>query len=230
MRRNYEPFYDPNKSYEENLAEGPFSIFADQKIWLDRGKPQYDFLGFKVHAPFGIAAGPLINGKFLKAALDKAFDVVTYKTVRTQKHASHAWPNVLPLEIQGELTLDKAQQGLTVLDHFMAPCSITNSFGVPSADPEFWAQDLAGCVNYAKEGQVVIGAFQGTPASHLEDLKKATRLIKNTGVKILEVNLSCPNEGTANLLCFDVFKSRSVVELIKSEIGALPLIVKIAYF
>jgi len=44
------------------------------------------------------------------------------------------------------------------------------------------------------------------------------------------VNLSCPNEGTSNLLCFDTARSREVVETIKNEIGDLPLIIKCAYF
>jgi hypothetical protein len=78
------PFYDPNKSYEENYREGPFGAFAHPQTpkrsdggQADNGStaveprgaiPKYDFLGFKVNSPFGIAAGPLLNGKFCKAA------------------------------------------------------------------------------------------------------------------------------------------------------------------
>ena len=39
-----------------------------------------------------------------------------------------------------------------------------------------------------------------------------------------------PNEGTANLLCFDVERARRVVERIREEIGSLKLMVKAAYF
>jgi dihydroorotate dehydrogenase len=49
-------------------------------------------------------------------------------------------------------------------------------------------------------------------------------------VKIIEVNLSCPNEGTNNLLCFDIDRSVKVVQSIKEVIGEIPLIVKVAYF
>jgi dihydroorotate dehydrogenase len=55
-------------------------------------------------------------------------------------------------------------------------------------------------------------------------------LVKETGAKILEVNLSCPNEGTAHLLCFDIERTRQIAEAIKNEIGNTPLVIKIAYF
>lgn len=53
----YKPFYDPNKSYDENYQEGPFGTFADSKVFLTKGEPQYPFLGHKVYLPFGIPAG-----------------------------------------------------------------------------------------------------------------------------------------------------------------------------
>ena len=66
----YIPFYDPEKTYEENFEKGPFGIFANgERLQIDSDKssdqPRYDFLGFKVNLPFGIEAGPLINGKFI---------------------------------------------------------------------------------------------------------------------------------------------------------------------
>ena len=106
------PFYDPEKSYEENFQEGPFGAFADGKtiesVQSRTLHKQYDFMGFKVNSPFGIAAGPLINGKFAQAALDKGFDIVTYKTVRTRQYACHPWPNVLSVEVSIPTSLTEA--------------------------------------------------------------------------------------------------------------------------
>src|SRR3989344_959075 len=230
----HQPFYDPNKSYEENFKEGPFGDFANDQIFENAGEPKYEFLGHKVFSPFGIPAGPLINGRFVRAALDKGFDICTYKTVRRGGYPCHPWPNVLSVDIKGDLTPELAARGLTADTDYKEPLSITNSFGVPSKDPEFWQKDLADAVSYAKAGQVVVGSFQGTvngnSKGYIDDFVLVARLIKETGVKILEVNLSCPNEGTSNLLCFDIERSRQVVEAIKSEIGNTPLIGKIAYF
>lgn len=57
------------------------------------------FFGFKVNSPFGIPAGPLINGNFVKAALNKGFDICTYKTVRSGKYPYH-FGKLLPKKFQ----------------------------------------------------------------------------------------------------------------------------------
>jgi dihydroorotate dehydrogenase len=228
-----EPFYDPAKSYLDNFEHGPFGLFADTTPTSPTSKPKHQFLGHPVFAPFGIPAGPLINGKFVKAALDKGFDIPVYKTVRTHKYECHPWPNVLAVKVEGDLVPDRT---LIANHNYEEPLSITNSFGVPSFDPEFWQRDMADAAAYAGPGQVVVGSFQGTlpkgggAASYLEDFVLGARLVKETGVKIIEVNLSCPNEGTANLLCFDIQRSRQVVEAIKDEIGSVPLVIKMAYY
>jgi dihydroorotate dehydrogenase len=242
------PFYDPQKSYEENFEQGPFGAFADGvnvKHSVFNTKPKYDFFGFKINSLFGIPAGPLVNGKFIQVALDAGFDIVIYKTVRSGKHPCHPWPNVLSVKIEGNLTLKKAQGKLVADNNYAEPLSITNSFGVPSFAPEFWQKDLANVVKNTRSGQIVVGSFQGTkkPArptgaggegqnvgDYINDFILTARLLKETGVKVMEVNLSCPNEGTDNLLCYDIERSLKVVKAIKNEIKNIPLIVKISYF
>ena len=143
------PFYDPEKSYEENFEQGPFGTFSDgqsvQSVQSVQSSTlhKYDFLGFKVNSPFGIPAGPLINGKFVQAAFDKGFDICVYKTVRSKKYPCHPWPNVLSVKIDGDLTLEKAKGKLIADRNYHEPLSITNSFGVPSFEPDFWQKDLA---------------------------------------------------------------------------------------
>jgi dihydroorotate dehydrogenase (NAD+) catalytic subunit len=228
-----EPFYDPARSYQDNFEHGPFGLFAEPSRISEHGEPKHSFLGHPVFSPFGIPAGPLLNGKFVKAALDQGFDIPVYKTVRTHKYACHPWPNVLAVKVDGDLDTGRT---LVASEDYSEPLSITNSFGVPSFDPEFWQPDMADAVKHAGSGQVVVGSYQGTKsetgsvASYIEDFITGARLLKETGVKIVEVNLSCPNEGTANLLCFDVPRARQIVEAIKSELGNVPLVTKIAYF
>ena len=203
-------------------------------IVLKRGlEPRFSFLGQPVGLPFGIPAGPLLNGKYVKAALDKGFDLPVYKTVRTRPYKSHAWPNVLPVQVEGDL---QAGRRLVTGAEYEEPLSITNSFGVPSMAPEVWQADLAECVAYAGEGQMVVGSYQGTLPEHggvseyIADFRLGARMMRETGVEAVEVNFSCPNEGTAHLLCFDTARSRVVVEAIRDELGETPLIIKIAYF
>lgn len=230
------PFYDPALSYEDNYSQGPFGRFQEPPDF-DAGLPAdrlSTLLGQPVGLPFGIAAGPLVNSRYVAAALAHGFNLPVYKTVRSRSWACHPWPNVLAVDAEGDLhPTDGRLEGHT---RYAAPYSVTNSFGVPSFEPDVWQPDLARAVGLTGPGQVVIGSFQGTPGdtggstAYIADFVQAAKLVRETGAKILEVNLSCPNEGTSHLLCFDTERARAVVEAIKAEIGDLPLIAKIAYF
>lgn len=230
------PFYNPHKSYLENFEEGPFGDFKEVKKIKRKKREMATFLGFKVHEPFGIPAGPLVNSAFVEAAFKKGFDICVYKTVRTRAQRSHVWPNVLHVKVGGNLTLEKAKHALLGTTSFDTPLSITNSFGVPSMHPDWWQEDMAKAVRHARKGQVLVGSFQGTrrPDSTAKDLIDdyilAAKLVKETGAHILEANLSCPNEGTKDLLCFDTERVKLIAEKIKNEIGNTPLILKLAYF
>ncbi len=230
------PFYDPSKSYYENFDEGPFAAFADGTVFAEGDEPQHEIFGHKVYLPFGIPAGPLLNGKFIKASLDKGFDIPMHKTVRTRKKVCHPWPNVLPIEVSGDLTLEKAAAQLHTKDAYEDPLSITNSFGNPSYDPSFWQPDIASAVAHAKKGQIVSASFEGTrwegynEDDYVNDWVLGAKLLKETGVHFIEANLSCPNEGTTSLLCYDTSRVEVIAAAIKNEVGDLPLVLKISYF
>lgn len=105
-----EPFYDPEKIYEENFAEGPFGAFTDEKVFSGHSvstSKKYDFLGVKVNSPFGIPAGPLLNSNFCKGAFQNGFDIAVYKTVRSDVFPCHPFPNVLAVHIPQGVTLGK---------------------------------------------------------------------------------------------------------------------------
>lgn len=232
------PFYDPELSYEENYRQGPFGLFAQtprHPVETSHAGHSATFLGQQIDLPFGIPAGPLLNGRFVKAALDYGFDLPVYKTVRSRRWASHSWPNVLAVDANGDLhpTTNRLRAHRNYSDGAL---SITNSFGVPSFDPDEWQPDLADAVQHARPGQMVIGSFQGTQpetgghAAYIADFAHCARLVRETGVKATEVNLSCPNEGTAHLLCFDTARSTAVLEAIRAELGGCKLIAKVAFF
>lgn len=230
------PFYDPNLSYEDNYNDGPFGAFADGDVFEQRGEPQYDFLGQKVYSPFGIPAGPLLNSKFCKAAFEKGFDISVYKTVRSSVFPSHPFPNILAVKLEGDLTLEKAQNKLIGDNNYSEPLSITNSFGVPSKDPNVWQEDVKKALVSAKKGQALVLSFMGTVREHqteqdfVADFALAARLSKETGAKILEANLSCPNIGNEGLVCYNLEMTEKVAEAIKKEIGEIPLILKVGYY
>ncbi len=231
------PFYDPNLSYEDNYDKGPFGVFGDGKPFkFAQGEPRFNFLGQKIYLPFGIPAGPLVNSNFCKAAFEKGFDICVYKTVRSSSFPCHPFPNILAVKVEGDLTLEKAQNKLIADNNYSEPLSITNSFGVPSKDPSVWQEDAKLAISYAGKGQVLVLSFMGTvregqtPEEFVADYALAARLAKETGAKILEANLSCPNIGNEGLVCYNLEMTEKVCKAIRQEIGDIPLILKVGYY
>lgn len=227
------PFYDPTLTYEQNYARGPFGAFAESEADAVAPRIGTRFLGRPVGIPFGIPAGPLLNARFVAAAFAQGYDLAVYKTVRTRAHPSNPFPNVLAVHVDGDLAPEA--DAVCADGDFTPPLSISNSFGVPSRDPDVWQPDMAAAVAAAWDGQLLIGSFQGTRGSSGElalvaDHLRAARLVVETGAPVLELNLSCPNEGAASLLCFDIPRVRRILAVVKDEIGDIPLLVKLAYF
>ena len=110
MSQSFAPFYDVNRTYEDNYLQGPFGAFAEvmkgdsaagasaqsaQTTQSQSSDQAEEFLGFRVNLPFGIPAGPLLNERFTTAAFRMGFDLAVYKTVRSRAWGCNAFPNVL---------------------------------------------------------------------------------------------------------------------------------------
>lgn len=236
MTKLQTPFYDPTKSYEDNYDQGPFGAFTDNKIFKQEEEPQHDYLGEKVYLPFGIPAGPILNSNFAKGAFEKGFDIVVYKTVRTDFFPCHPFPNVLSVDVQGDLTMEKLQKPLIAGTDYHAPLSVTNSFGVPSKKPEVWQEDVKKAISYAGKGQILVLSAMGTvregqtQQDFIDDNILALKLAHETGAKILDVNLSCPNIGNEGLVCYNIPVTEKIVKGIRKVIGNTPLVLKIGYY
>jgi dihydroorotate dehydrogenase len=232
-------FYDPARTYDDNFDNGPFTVFEDEKPYTNKGEPEYTFLGKPIYSPLGIAAGPLLNSRHIKYVFSRGFDVNVYKTQRTVSFSANEFPNVLYLDIKGDLTIEKSKQALTGRSrakgspkHF----SITNSFGNPSRGPGFWVPDMKKALSSQRKGQLLIASVVGTvkkgftDKDYFDDFAKAAQLAASTGVEAIEVNLSCPNVATEGILCYTPGSVLAITEGVKERIGKLPLILKLGYF
>ncbi len=234
-----QPIYDPNKSYEENFEKGPYGAFAKTTSSTSSTEPKYTFLGFKIGLPFGIAAGSLPNSKFTNAAFDMGFDVSCYKTRRSSEFPSNQWPNVLFINIKGDLTLERAKEPLegslkpfTDDKHY----SITNSFGNPSQDSKIWAQDMKLAVEYPKNGQLLIASVVGTikegftAEEYYDDFAVTAKAASDAGAKVIELNLSCPNVASEGVLCYSPEAVLAICQKTRKVLGDKPIVVKFGYF
>ena len=93
------PGYVPTKSYRWNYEHPPQPVEVD----IPSLAGDWRFVGLPVESPLGIAAGPLLNGRWCLYYASLGFDVLTYKTVRSSARASYPLPNLLPVDC-GPLT------------------------------------------------------------------------------------------------------------------------------
>lgn len=232
-------FYDNTRFYDDNWKMGP--PIAAQKLTPPKRtiKKSYKFLGFEVNIPFGIPAGPLLNAKFVKAAFEWGFDVVHYKTQRSGVFPCNPFPNVLFVDVEGNLTLQKAQKpllGRIKTEKKQTEYCITNSFGNPSKGPAFWQEDMKKALSYEGTGQLLIASVVGTikdgfsEEDYFDDFAHTAKLAKETGVKVIEVNLSCPNVANEGILCYDSAAVLKIAQKSKEAIGETPLLVKVGYY
>ncbi|MEX2033530.1 MAG: dihydroorotate oxidase [Candidatus Colwellbacteria bacterium] len=226
--------YDDSLDFEENKAKGPFGDYADTELAYENpGEPKYDFFGTSVYSPFGIAAGPLPTTQFISSALRKGFDIVTLKSVRTDSFPLNPYPQVRPIEFSGDL--DPDTPAVLVTDKYSMPLAVANSFGIPSVPPAKWQPDMRTSLKLPKKGQALLVAFQGTAhgkgrEDFIQDHLTGIGLVRQTGAQVVEINLSCPNEGEEVLACFDIDITERIVKSAREANPDLKLIIKLAYF
>lgn len=232
----YQPIYDPEKTYEDNYQHGPFGSLADDEDFYTEQEPKFTLFGTAINYPFGIPAGPIVNARFMDAAFKKGFDVNTYKTTRSGEFPCHPFPNVVAVDVPGDLHPNNNGAPLVVKEGFAEPLSITNSFGVPSRPVDVWVEDATQAVKTARPGQAMIMSVMGTvregQTEHdfADDYATAVHAGLKTGAPMYEINLSCPNIGNEGLVCYNQASSVSVTRASKDVLGSKPLIIKIGYF
>src|SRR5438270_1792291 len=105
-------FYDITKTFDENLKDGPPLLHSNLKPKERSISKMHKFLGFDVNVPFGMPAGPLFTSEYIKTAFEFGFDVNVYKTQRSRPVECNQFPNVVFVDVDGDLTLEKAVKPL----------------------------------------------------------------------------------------------------------------------
>ena len=225
---DHPPIYDIAKSYAENASDGPF---FNGEI-LDRPKIEeckYELFGFPLLSPLGIPAGPLLNSRWINLAASLGFDVLTYKTIRSFAHPGHGLPNMIYVE-----PIDRKTARATHAIKELSELTVTNSFGMPSKDPDFLLQDIDRANRSLKTGQLLIVSVVGTSGqgvSFAEDFVRAAMIAREAGAKVIEANFSCPNVGKAEgMLYTDPASVYDIARAIVAAIYPVPLILKMGTF
>lgn len=221
------PHYDRAQSYDWNYDHVPHPI--------PRTEPPvpgtWTFCGLPVQSPLGIAAGPLLNGRWILYYASLGFDVLTYKTVRSRARACYELPNLQPVRATewhgGPIPL-LAQPEMTG--------SWAVSFGMPSRGPEIWRADIQQTRKALPAHKVLSVSVVATPepnwtlADVAEDFARCAAWACQAGADAIEANFSCPNVASADAQLYQHPESAGIVAArLRSAVGSKPLLLKMGH-
>lgn len=219
--------YDPDQTYEWNYDHAPDPVDLEVK----EIPGDWKFCGLKAASPLGIAAGPLLNGRWLLYYASLGFDILTYKTVRSTAHPCHPFPNLVHVKT-GFLTGEENS-----LESSSDPTgSWAVSFGMPSKAPKYWQDDVAQTrKNLAPEKILSVSVVATVqPDWSLDDLAddyaKCAKWALDNGADAVETNFSCPNVSTCDGQLYQNPQNAKIVcEKVRSMIGDKPYSIKVGH-
>ncbi|MCI0625233.1 MAG: hypothetical protein L0387_26920 [Acidobacteria bacterium] len=223
--------YDITQTYEWNYANAPEKLPETQ---VPACPGSWNFCGLPVNSPLGIAAGPLLNSRWVLYYAALGFDVLTYKTVRSSARACYELPNLLPVSaarIAGDAEKVAAKPGLARVQSWAI------SFGMPSRDPATWQKDVGVARNGLRKGQILAVSVVASPEADWSldriaaDFSQCARWARDAGAQAIEANLSCPNVSSQEGRLYTSPHASGVIAAeIRNVIGDIPLVLKVGLF
>jgi len=218
------PRYDITRSYEWNYENAP--ALPQQYVVQPTEKP-WTLVDQTVNSPIAIAAGPLLNGRWVLHYASLGFDVLTYKTVRSKSWPCYPPPNLVPVQ-HGPVTADV----YAVTEQMQGSWAV--SFGMPSTSPDLWRFDVEETRRLLPRQKKLSVSVVASPENDwtldqlADDYAKCAYWAREAGADFVEMNFSCPNISTqCAQLYLDPMSSRTVVERVREKIGTTPLLIKI---
>jgi dihydroorotate dehydrogenase (NAD+) catalytic subunit len=221
------PRYDPTRSYDWNYEQAPEPPSVD----VPPVSGEWNFCGLRVASPLGIAAGPLLNGRWVRYYAALGFDVLTYKTVRSRERACYPLPNLVPVAVErmhgGEASVPAATTP--------SP-SWAVSFGMPSKSPNVWRADVEATRRLLPREKILVVSVVATeqPGWTIDDLAddyaRCARWAIESGADAVETNFSCPNVCTSDGQLYQLPRAAALCAArVRSAIGDRPYIVKVGH-
>jgi dihydroorotate dehydrogenase (NAD+) catalytic subunit len=229
--------YRIDRTYLWNYEHGP--AVGDAPVAIPTGQWK-EFLGVPVRSRIGIAAGILLNSRWIEAYARLGFDILTYKTVRSAARPCYPLPNwvyVEPPRSGSDVahTLEKRPP---------AGSAVTSAvcFGMPSMEPAVWRADVRKARRALRRGKLLIVSVVGTPLPGLAggpaakeqlaaDFVRCARWAAEAGADAVEANFSCPNvESLEGSVYQDRRFARELVGQIRAALPSTPLLVKAGRF
>lgn len=228
--------YRRDRSYRWNYDRGPSYDGPYPRLRPSRLK---EFLGLPVSSRLGIAAGLLLNSRWVECYARLGFDILTYKTVRSAYRPCYPLPNWVFVDASGGVDVDQDQILRVARRRPRRVENVTSAvcFGMPSQEPSVWRRDVGRARKKLRRGQVLIVSVVGTPRpgggedSLAEDFATCARWAAESGADVVEANFSCPNVCTPEGSVYqDAGISRRLASHIRQVLPSTPFLVKCGHF
>ena len=224
--------YDIAETYAFNYERGP--VFSDTPRSIVPG-PTKAFLGLPVRSRIGIAAGLLLNSKWIAGYAERGFDILTYKTVRSSYRPCYPPPNWVFVEDRPGI--DTPVYVASNLSRAPTQWSSAVCFGMPSMPPEVWRADIPRAKAALKPGQILVVSVVATPGENpnpqdiIADFARCAGWAGEAGADVVEANYSCPNVCSAEGSIYtDSAFSRLITKEIRKVIDTKPLLLKVGHY
>jgi dihydroorotate dehydrogenase len=190
-----------------------------------------NLLGYQVNSPIGVAAGPLLNSKWVEGYARLGFDVLTYATVRSRFQPAHNLPNIRHVETRDQFAIAPRRP------HLNGSPTIAVSTGTPSMDPDVWRKDMRRAKERLGPGQVLIASVLGTPdpsgnpESLIADYTRCAVWAAEAGADVIEVHLAAPSPfGEPGQMIYESIPlSAQILYRIRTTLS-VPIVAKLGVF
>ena len=220
--------YRVDRSYAWNYGHAP-SLPRIRRIPPAPGARLFDR---EIASRLGIAAGPLLNAKWVAGYARLGYDILTYATVTSVFRPAYALPNIRVVESR--------EQAAVALRRPLAngrSATLAVSLGMPSMPPEVWRKDVRRAKDALGRGQILIVSVMGTlppggdPEALIADYARCAVWAAEAGADAIEVHLATPDPFSehAQMVFENVPLSAQILYRIRTSISQ-PIVAKFGMF
>lgn len=177
-----------------------------------------------------MAAGPLLNARWVEAYARLGFDLLTYATVRSRPQPALNLPNIRHVD-------NREQAAVAGRRTANGDPTIAVSLGLPSMEPEVWRKDVRRARERLGQGQVLIVSVVGTadPGADAEalvaDYARCAAWVAEAGADVVEVHLAVPHPfGEPGQMVFEHLPlAAQILYRVRTSV-AVPVVAKLGLF
>jgi dihydroorotate dehydrogenase len=181
--------YRVDRSYAWNYSHAP----KLPRVRRLPAAPGGRLFAYDLNSPLGVAAGPLLNSRWVEAYARVGFDILTYATVRSGFVPALALPNIRAVENREQVAVATRRPGMN------GALTLAVSLGAPSMEPDVWRKDVRRAKERIGRGQILVVSVMGSlpPGGDREalvaDYAQCARWAAEAGADVVETHLAWPD-------------------------------------